>query len=195
MRINASGNVGVGTITPSANLQVNGNFFVTMNNTSQLDVIGEIAEFAHNSNTYAQIHVRNANTGTRASVDIVATADIGTDTTEFIDLGINSSTYNDPTFTIGVAKDGYLYTSNGNLTIGTANTNKFVSFFTGGTLAVNERMRIDSSGNVLIGRTNSTVGQNVKLDVNGAVNASAVFANGSELSTTSKAIAMSIIFG
>jgi hypothetical protein len=58
-----------------------------------------------------------------------------------------------------------------------------------------ERVRIDPTGNLLIGRTTSTVGLNTKLDVAGAVNASAVFANGSELSTTSKAIAMSIIFG
>jgi len=168
-----SGFVGIGTVTPSSNLQVNGTFFVTVNNTSGLTVVGEIAEFAHNSNTYAQIHVRNANTGTRASVDIVATADIGTDSTEFIDLGINSSTYNDPTFTIGVAKDGYLYTSNGNLTIGTANTNKFLSFFTGGTLAANERMRVDPSGNVGIGRTAPTA----NLDVLGSVNAAIYLIN------------------
>lgn len=46
-----------------------------------------------------------------------------------------------------------------------------------GSGAINaEKMRLDSSGNVLIGRTNSTVGQGVKLDVNGAVNASAIFA-------------------
>jgi hypothetical protein len=41
-----------------------------------------------------------------------------------------------------------------------------------------ERMRIDETGNVLIGRTTSTVGQGVKLDVNGAINASAVLING-----------------
>lgn len=42
-----------------------------------------------------------------------------------------------------------------------------------------EDVRIDATGNVLIGRTDSTVGQNVKLDVNGAINASAVLINGS----------------
>ena len=170
--------VGINNTSPTSTLHVGGTLLVSQNNTSQLDVVGEIAEFAHNANTYAQIHVRNANTGTRASVDIVATADIGTDSTEFIDLGINSSTYNDPTFTISVAKDGYLYTSNGNITIGTANTNKSIVFFTGGTLAANERARIDPSGNLLINRTNSTVGQGVKLDINGAVNASAFLVNG-----------------
>lgn len=167
------GNVGIGTANPTAKLQANGTFFVTQNNTSSLDVVGEIAEFAHNANTYAQIHVRNANTGTRSSSDIVATADNGTDATDFIDLGINGSTYNDPAFTIGVAKDGYLYTSNGNLTIGTANTSKYISLFTGGTLAANERLRIDTLGRVGINTTAPTA----NLDVFGSVNAAIYLIN------------------
>ena len=54
------------------------------------------------------------------------------------------------------------------------------------------------SGNLLIGRTDSTVGSRAKLDVNGAVNASAVLVNGTELTSglsTGKAIAMVIVFG
>lgn len=42
-----------------------------------------------------------------------------------------------------------------------------------------EDVRIDPLGNVLIGRTSSTVGQGVKLDVAGAINASAILINGS----------------
>jgi hypothetical protein len=37
-----------------------------------------------------------------------------------------------------------------------------------------ENVTIDPSGNLLIGRTGSIVGQNVKLDVNGAINASSI---------------------
>lgn len=48
--------------------------------------------------------------------------------------------------------------------------------------AQTERIRFDSSGNVLINRTNSTVGQDVRLDVAGAINASAVLVNGSAIS-------------
>lgn len=41
-----------------------------------------------------------------------------------------------------------------------------------------ERFRVASTGNVLINRTTSTVGLNTKLDINGAVNASAFLVNG-----------------
>lgn len=41
-----------------------------------------------------------------------------------------------------------------------------------------ERFRVDSSGNVMIGRTTSTVGSGVKLDVNGGINAASVLING-----------------
>jgi len=51
--------------------------------------------------------------------------------------------------------------------------------------ASSERVRVDAAGNVLIGRSSSTVGQDVKLDVAGAINASAVIVNGAPLQTTS----------
>ena len=56
----------------------------------------------------------------------------------------------------------------------------YLNFWTSpaGGIAVTERMRIDATGNVLINRTDSTVGQGVKFDVAGAINASAVFVNG-----------------
>lgn len=49
--------------------------------------------------------------------------------------------------------------------------------------AQTERMRIDNSGNVLIGRTTSTVGSGVKLDVAGAANASNILVNGNMVFT------------
>jgi hypothetical protein len=55
-----------------------------------------------------------------------------------------------------------------------ANGANVLTFVTGST----EDARFDASGNLLIGRVNSTVGQGVKLDVAGAINASAVLING-----------------
>jgi len=176
--------------TFNGNLIISGGFTVTIANTTPLDLPGEVAEFVNNANTYAQIHARNANTQQGASVDIVATADTGTDILDFIDLGINNSGYSQPTWTLNGARDGYLYTSHGNLTVGVANVSRSITFFTGGTLAVNERMRIDPSGNVLYGRTDSTVGQGVKLDIAGAVNASAFLVNGTALTTGGAAAAV-----
>jgi len=168
-----TGIVGIGTAAPTSNLHVAGSLFVVQNNSASLAATGEIAEFAHNANSYTQIHVRNANTGQGASGDLVVTADTGSDVLDFIDIGINGSGYSQPTWTINGPRDGYLYTSHGNLAIGSANVLRSVTFFTGETLAANERARFDPSGNLLIGRTDSTVGQSVKLDVAGAINASA----------------------
>lgn len=115
-----------------------------------------MAHFSSNVNSYAQVNAQNRSSGTSASTDFIATADNGSDTTNYIDFGINSSTYSDPAFTISGANDGYLYNNGGNLGIGTQTANKVIKFHTGGTLAANERMRIDGNGNVGIGTTAPT---------------------------------------
>jgi Chaperone of endosialidase len=127
-----------------------------------------------------QINVRNGSPTANASSDLIATNDTGTDGFNYIDLGINSSQYSVAGWTINGANDGYLYTSDGNITVGTANTTvpKQITFFTGGTLAANERMRIDGpTGNVLIGYTSSN--GNYKLQVN-----SQVFATSATIATS-----------
>jgi hypothetical protein len=130
---------------------------------------GALIEIDANQNTYAQMVVQNANTGNNSSADLVVTNDQGNDTVNFIDLGINGSGYNQAAFNIGGAGDGYLYTSNGSLAIGTANaTVSNIKFHTGGTASTNERMRIDASGNVGIGNT----APNAKLQVTGTANIS-----------------------
>jgi cytoskeletal protein CcmA (bactofilin family) len=55
-----------------------------------------VMQFAGNVNSYSQLNFQNINNGTLASTDFVATADNGTDTTYYVNLGINSSTFNDP---------------------------------------------------------------------------------------------------
>ncbi len=122
-----------------------------------------IAHFAGNVNSYAQVNVQNRNSGTSASSDFIATANDGTDTTNYIDFGINSSGYSDAAFTIVGPRDGYLYTNGGNLAVGTQTAGKNILFHTGGTLSANERMRIAANGNVGIGTT--TV--NSLLDIRG----------------------------
>lgn len=100
-------------------------------------------------NNYLQINVKNQSNGTNASSDIVATADNGSESTFFIDMGINSSGYTGGI--MGGANDAYLYNVGQNLLIGTGTAARSLIFLTGGTTqATNERMRVDGAGNVTI---------------------------------------------
>lgn len=120
-------------------------------------------------NSYLQFNIKNNSNGNGASSDIVATNDIGNDTYGFIDMGINSSTYNQVAYSMGGFNDAYLYcvgssaASGGNLAIGTASS-AAIKFHTGGTLASNEKMQIAANGNVGIATTSPAA----KLDVNGS---------------------------
>lgn len=105
-----------------------------------------LAHFSGNVNSYGQVNVQNRSNGNAASSDFVATADNGSDTTNYINFGINSSGYSDAAFSIGSANDGYLYNNGGNLAIGTQSTGRVIKFHTAGTLAANERLRIDENG-------------------------------------------------
>jgi hypothetical protein len=76
-----------------------------------------IAHFEGNHTNYAQINVKNTNSGSNASTDFVVTADNGTETLHFIDLGINSSTYQGGF--VGRENDAYLLNVGKDLYVGT----------------------------------------------------------------------------
>lgn len=115
-------------------------------------------------NNYLQFNIQNQSAGTNASSDIVATANNGSETTNYVNMGINSSAYTGNV--MGSANDAYLYNIGQDLLIGTGTAGKAISFLTGGTdQSTNERMRIDGTGNMGIG----TVTPTAKLDVAGTV--------------------------
>jgi len=143
-----SGFVGLGTTNPQ--------YILTVSDTGTPATTGLtncLADFTTTANSYGQINLRNTSTGTNASSDIIVTADTGNDTTNFVDLGINNSGFSVGSWTINGPTDGYLYTSSTNLSIGVAAAGKYLSFFTGGTLISNEKLRINDIG-VGIGTTN-----------------------------------------
>lgn len=165
---------------------------ISIGNTStnvQVGFTGSINSMAHfhgNQNSYVQVVMNNVNTGNRASSDFVAENDIGDETSNFVDLGINGSTYNDPAYSAMGAGDSYLYAANNNLTIGTASAGD-IKFITGGTTSGQIRVEIDAGGNVGIGNTTP----NARLQVTGTANISGLttFSSNVVFSSTSALVA------
>ena len=111
------------------------------------DVIGQ---FAGSSNSYLQINLQNLNSN--GSSDFVASASDATDTTKYIDIGINGGTFNDANYGAFKSYDGYIYvygasstSANGNLIIGTASTRANIVFIAGGLSAANIVGRVSNS--------------------------------------------------
>lgn len=96
------------------------------------------------SNSYIEFNIQNANTGNNSSTDFTVTSDSGNDAVDYVNLGINGSTYNQAAYNIVGSKDGYLYTSNGHLAIGTASA-KEIRFHANGTTINNEIMSINAA--------------------------------------------------
>ena len=149
--VSSDGSIGIGTTIPAYKLTITNNALPT------LELTNAIADFTGSVDGYTQLNIRNSLAGASASSDLIATADAGSDTTNYIDLGINNSAFSSGSWTVNGALDGYLYTSDGSLSIGIAtnNTAKYLSFFAGGLLAANEQVRINQTG-VGIGTTNVT---------------------------------------
>ena len=158
MRITSAGNVGIGSTSFAASPEA---LLVYQNSSSSFNVISGKG----NLNNYLQLNIQNLNSGTSASSDLVATADNGNETSNYVDLGVNSSTYSTGTIT-GGADNAYLYSTGNDFIIGNSTAAKNLVFFTGGTATTNEAMRINGSGNVGIGATNPAY----KLHVSAAAN-------------------------
>ena len=67
-----------------------------------------VLQMSGNVNSYAQVNFQNYNSGSKASTDFVATADNGSDTDGYINMGINSSTFSDANYPALGPTDGYL---------------------------------------------------------------------------------------
>lgn len=76
-----------------------------------------IAHFNGNHDQYAQVNIKNVNSGTTASTDLVLTADNGTEEMNYVNVGINSSGYG--AGNVGSANDGYIINKGSDLYIGT----------------------------------------------------------------------------
>jgi cytoskeletal protein CcmA (bactofilin family) len=76
-----------------------------------------IAHFQANNEYYGQVNIFNINSGSFASTDLVLTADNGNEVVHYVDLGINSSTYDGGE--VGYNNDAYLINAGNDLYLGT----------------------------------------------------------------------------
>jgi hypothetical protein len=156
MRISSSGSVGIGSsafngISPERLLVDNG----TSTSVNVLRAVGSI-------NNNLQFSITNNHGGQSARTDIIAYANNGNSTKNFTAMGVTSGGYSQAVI-YGGTNTAYLYATANDFTIGNASSAKSLIFFTGGTAATNEAMRIDGNGNVGVANTSPAA----KLDVNG----------------------------
>lgn len=139
MRLSTSGSLGLGTST-----------FDSVNPEKMLIDAGSASSYnlitgKGTVNNYVQLNIQNRSTGTDASADVVATADNGTESVNYVDMGINSSN-NSSSGLLGGANSAYLYSTGNNFMIGNSTASKDVVLFTGGTAASNEKLRLTPNG-------------------------------------------------
>lgn len=147
--VNKNGNLGIGTSTFDATNPEK--LLIDAGTTTSFNLIKAKGSI----DNYLQFNIQNTSSGTTASSDVVATADNGTESINYIDMGINSSTYSSLGLPIvGGINNAYLYSTGNDLIIGNATAAKNLRFFTGGTANSNERIRINGTGKVGIGSTN-----------------------------------------
>jgi Chaperone of endosialidase len=151
MRITGAGTVGIGTSTFSGTnpekLIVDAG--ATGNTSYQNVIVGK-----GNTNSYAQLNIQNGSSGTSASSDVVATANNGSESVNFIDMGINGGG-NTSTGVLGGANTAYLYSTGNDFVIGNGANSKDLVFFTTASSTSTERMRLLNAGHLVPGTTNS----------------------------------------
>ncbi len=142
-----------------ANVYVNTTSYFVGNSTANIaigysTVAGDasLLQAQGNANTSTELSIANFSIAGNGSADFIAYDSLGLVSNNYIDVGINSNTFSTVAWTINGPSDAYVYSSNTNLSIGSAG-NGYINFFSGGLLAANEKMRITPGGNVGIGNT------------------------------------------
>ncbi len=169
-----STSLGTGALQANGGASFGGNVYANgvayFGNATAIELTHPLIVATTTANTYAQIQIQNQSTGGAASSDFIATADDGTDTTRYIDMGINGSGWNQSTWTISGPRDGYLYTSGVNLTIGTDTVGKTLKIHTGGLLAACVVATFNDAGTVSSSSSTGALVLTGGLGVSGAIN-------------------------
>ena len=168
----ANGNLGLGLTSPKYTLDISGssnsNIASGSIRASQSGSTNMVQINAKVSN-YTEINITNTTGSVSASADIVATNNLGNNNGYYVDVGINSSNYNQGF--VGQSNDAYLYTTGSNLYIGSITPNGSTYLFGGG--YANTSSVVITGSNVGIGTTTPVN----SLDVSGNISASVITAS------------------
>lgn len=135
-------------------------------------------------NYYMQANQQNLSSGAEASSDWVCTADNGTDTTNYIDVGMASSGYNFPDFSAQKPNSGYVMSTGSDLRLiagkygAVTPGGQDIVLIAGSTKDTEERVRVyGDTGNVNIGGgVNATdLGQRLQVLGSASVSGAATF--------------------
>jgi hypothetical protein len=134
-----------------------------------------LAQHTGNYNSYSQVNSQNIMSGNQSTTDYIATANNGTNTTNYIDMGIAGGAYDGtvPNNSLGTSlypNDGYVYVQGstqgvvgGNLVLGTTVPGTGIRFLAGGINYSNIAVAINNPG------TNPTNNSTGALVVTGGV--------------------------
>ena len=129
--------------------------------------------------------IKNTYQGLDSSSEYRALADTSDINTLFCSIGINNSTYSDPSETLWKPLNSFLYSNGGDLTIGTESPSNVIKFHTGGVQNSNIRAIVDDDGiNLSAGNSYRVNDFNLMNIITTAANAdeeAAAFAAGSKI--------------
>jgi hypothetical protein len=161
-KVSKSGDIMTGSLTTSSNVRANviianTEFFAGIATEQAVILPDRIAQFTSNSETYVQVNQQNINGN--GSADFVITADVGSDTTFYTDMGMAGSTYNfyDGFDTPFEPLTGYFLVQGntgqdgGNMVIGTTSPSTNVQFLVGGFENSNVVLKLEETGAVVKG--------------------------------------------
>lgn len=117
-------------------------------------VPASIAQYTGDANEYLQLNAQNINHGNTASIEYVITGDIGTDLTDYLDIGMSGSGWDGTQEnSLGSAAgplDAWMYvqggSGGGDLILGTTTSGKKIKFVAGGPGAANIVANVTSQG-------------------------------------------------
>ena len=208
---NASTTTGTGALVVKGGIGVAGDSYIGGNLHVGTDLnytpANALFQYGGSQNNFLQAVTQNANTGNVASTDIVAVANNGSDSVNYIDMGITGSGYAQPAYGLTKGNDGYLIvagnalaTYGGNLVISTYTQRDIIFALNGGNVS-NEVARFRSNTNTFV-VTSGTVSSsyitgavvvNGGMGIAGAVNTNGQIATTAGLNVGTTAIVNNLI--